>query len=232
MKKSALFVSFFLAILFFAAPLHVEETKYFPGNVVEHAVKSTVKITVSFSHGITAYGSGVILNKHGLIRTAWHVIHAVNLVPESLRVILYNGHKHPAIVVKSTLRDDYALIQMVGPLDNLFPSKSALELPANKKVFTVGYPHGNMVIIFGKILNEKKYTAVNGMPTKKKFLTIIINKQIKSGHSGGPLFNKHGEVVGIAIGAWKKEIQSCFVPTQKIIKTIDKQYLLVTSTEN
>ncbi|WP_152975623.1 S1C family serine protease [Lacinutrix himadriensis] len=155
--------------------------------VVEYKVKDQ-KITSS-----GGLGSGVIINKEGLILTASHVVESAN----EISVKLLNGTSFPADVIASSTAADVALVKLRIVPPNLKPA--TLGHSGNSKIgeqiLIIGAPRGlEHSLSVGHISRKmEKNTISNGAMAG----FIQTDASINQGNSGGPMFNLKGEVIGI-----------------------------------
>ncbi|HQY19479.1 MAG TPA: trypsin-like peptidase domain-containing protein [Ignavibacteria bacterium] len=149
-------------------------------------------------------GSGFILNEEGLIGTNNHVIEGI----DSLIIKTSNGNFFYAEVVMSDAEKDFALIRIVNSNGITFkPVKlgNSDDLKAGQEVFAIGSPLGfEYTISSGIVAAVRENEKVNfGDPysytgNEKLFEKVIqITAAISPGNSGGALFNRKGEVIGI-----------------------------------
>ncbi len=149
-------------------------------------------------------GSGFILSEDGLIGTNHHVIENI----DSLIVKTSNGNFFHAEKIMSDEKNDFALIKIVNSPGITFqPVKlgNSDDVKAGQEVFAVGSPLGFEYTISSGIVaairdNEKvnftdPYTYVSNEKTFEK--VIQVTAAISPGNSGGALFNRKGEVIGI-----------------------------------
>ncbi|MEQ8471512.1 MAG: trypsin-like peptidase domain-containing protein [Marinoscillum sp.] len=139
-------------------------------------------------------GSGVLISSQGEILTAAHVVNNA----EHVTVIFHDGKEFPAKVVRLATVADVALIKLVY-FDNHYPiaelGDSGL-VDVGDDVFIIGAPFGlehslSKGIISGKSIEE---TRMEGFTFAEFFQT---DAAINHGNSGGPMFNRKGEVIGL-----------------------------------
>ncbi|MCC1483169.1 S1C family serine protease [Winogradskyella immobilis] len=155
--------------------------------VVEYKVKDR---QVTSSGGL---GSGVIIDKEGLILTAAHVVESAN----EISVKLQNGTSFPADVVSSSTAADVALLKLRKVPQNLKPA--TLGNSNNSKI-------GEQILIIGAPRGLEHSLSV-GHISRKMNKNMISNGEmagfiqtdasINQGNSGGPMFNLKGEVIGV-----------------------------------
>lgn len=134
-------------------------------------------------------GTGFLIDGKGYLVTNAHVVNNAN----SVIVVNTKGQEFRTDIIRIDHETDLAILKI---RDNDFKSigqlpygirKSGAEL--GEPLFTLGYPRNEIVY------NEGYMSAKTGY--KGDTLTCQIGVSANPGNSGGPVFNKHGEVVGI-----------------------------------
>ena len=135
-------------------------------------------------------GSGVIIDAQGHILTNNHVVERA----EDVRVTLTDGREYEARVVGRDPKTDLAVLQVDVaeplPVATLGSSDS---LRVGDWVMAIGNPFGLSHTVTAGIVSGKG--RIIGAGPYDDF--IQTDASINPGNSGGPLFNMHGEVVGI-----------------------------------
>lgn len=137
-------------------------------------------------------GSGVIINSEGLILTAAHVVDTA----DTIDVILLDERERKAKVVASLGAADLALIQLLDPPEDLpfVPLGDSDQIKIGAEVFVIGAPYGlGHSLTVGYLSGRRimKNTPFGDL----EFLQT--DAAINMGNSGGPMFNRQGEVIGI-----------------------------------
>ncbi len=136
-------------------------------------------------------GSGFIINKDGYILTNYHVIENAT---EIIVTLSSDKKDYKATVVGQDQKLDIALIKIDAgedlPVAVLGDSDS---LQVGEWVLAIGNPFGLGGSVTAGIVSQKG--RVIGAGPYDNF--IQTDASINPGNSGGPLFNMHGEVVGI-----------------------------------
>ena len=141
-------------------------------------------------------GSGVLLEGGRLILTNRHVVDGM----KSVAVRSGTGHVRMAKVVKVSPEDDLALLET----DNPFPDRSAMPLseivePApGRSAVVMGYP-------LISVLGDEQPSLTEGVVAKDAGLagdptTFQITAKVNKGNSGGPIFDRRGRLIGVAVG--------------------------------
>jgi serine protease Do len=139
---------------------------------------------------VEAKGSGFIIDSSGIVVTNNHVVKDAKTVS----VTLSNGTSYPATVVGTDPKTDLAVVKINAgrPLPYVEIGSSANVVPG-EWVVALGNPFGlggtvtaGIVSAIGRDIGDGPYDRF-----------IQIDAPINEGNSGGPLFDQHGEVIGV-----------------------------------
>ncbi len=143
---------------------------------------------------ITSSGSQVVTNRH--------------VIEDAKRLYVRNGYGElkSAKVLKLSDEDDIAILS----LDSSFNSEISLSIPANYPVkpgqdaYVIGYP-------LADILGENKPSITQGIISKSTGMfddpgTFQITAKLNQGNSGGPIFSREGNILGIAVAKIDKTL--------------------------
>ncbi|MBW1973679.1 MAG: trypsin-like peptidase domain-containing protein, partial [Deltaproteobacteria bacterium] len=140
----------------------------------------------------TSLGSGVIIDKKGIVLTNYHVI----LRGAQIKVSLIDKREFPAVVIGSDPESDLAILKISSdkPLPTIKIGTSS-DLMIGETVIAIGNPFGlsNSVTV-GVISAVKRSIRVGD---KIYYDFIQTDASINPGNSGGPLLNVNGELIGI-----------------------------------
>jgi len=161
-------------------------------------VNSCVSINVSTTQNIfgqttqsASAGSGFIITADGYIVTNYHVINGGTTV----KVTTYDGTEYDATVIGGEEEYDIAVVKIEA--ENLTPVVvgDSSTLQVGNEVAAIGNPLGELTFSMseGIVSCVDRLINVDGTP----FNMIQTTAAVNSGNSGGPLFNKYGEVIGI-----------------------------------
>ena len=169
-----------------------------PGQVYAQNVDSVVTISCTIQSRVygqvtqgTSSGSGFIITSDGYVVTNHHVVENAT----AIKVIAHDGTEYSATVKGSDANNDVAVLKV-----------EAEDLPPVTLGSSNDLVIGDMVVAIGNPLGTLSATQTVGYVsgTNREVTTdnTIINMiqtdaVINPGNSGGPLFNMHGEVVGI-----------------------------------
>ena len=142
---------------------------------------------------VPSAGSGFILTADGYIATNCHVVNGAT----DVQVTLNDGTTYAAQVVGSDADYDIAVLKVDPGETKLQPVVlgTSQNLTVGEDVSTIGNPLGELTFSMSRGIVSCLDREINldGTP----FNMIQVDTAINPGNSGGPLFNDHGEVVGI-----------------------------------
>lgn len=143
-----------------------------------------------FGQPVAGMGSGVIIDKSGLILTNNHVAGGGGKVI----VQLNDGREFEAVDVKTDRQSDIAVVRIEGagdlPVADLGDSDA---LQIGDWVLAIGAPFGLQETVTAGIISAKS----RGVNITERADFLQTDAAINPGNSGGPLVNLSGEVVGI-----------------------------------
>jgi S1-C subfamily serine protease len=144
-------------------------------------------------------GSGFIVNEDGLVVTNYHVIKG----KENIKVYLpYEGLQLKAELLLKDDNNDIAILRMDSYPRNRVSIPYGLghsyDIKVGQDVFTVGFPLGEILGQHSK-LSSGKVNSLYGVLDNPTL--IQISNPIQPGNSGGALFNRKGEIIGIVISS-------------------------------
>lgn len=154
--------------------------------VIEGVRRSLVEIR----NGRRGVGAGTIWHPDGLILTNAHVVGR-----RSLQVTLPDGHKLPARILAHDASRDIAALSVEATDLPTIELGDSRKLKPGQWVLALGHPWGvagavtaGVVTGVGKRLPE--------MPLADREW-IAVSLHLRPGHSGGPLVDNHGRLVGM-----------------------------------
>ena len=185
-----------------------------------HIQQSLVQIT----DGNGSIGAGTIWHEDGLIVTNAHVVAERNRRGEiqmrRLSVVLPDGRDFPAKVLAMDVENDLAALAIDADNLPVIQAGDSQQLRAGQYVMAVGHPWGvqdsltaGIVIGTGGDLPE--------LPPGREW--IALNLRLRPGHSGGPLVDTDGSLMGINTMITGPEVG--FAIPAHIVKAFLKQSL-------
>ena len=139
-------------------------------------------------------GSGVIIDKSGLVLTNAHVVERVDQV----MITLQNGNQVDGKVIGTDQVTDLALVK-VNDFSDLESAKlgDSEDIQVGDWAIALGTPYGlESTVTLGIV--SSLHRDINSLGFSDKRLDLIqTDAAINPGNSGGPLINSSGEVIGI-----------------------------------
>ena len=135
-------------------------------------------------------GSGVIIDKSGIILTNNHVVAGDG----KITVKLHDGREFEAVDVKTDPNTDIAIIRIES--DEPLPTATlgdSDKIQVGDWVLALGQPFGLQDTLTAGIISAKQRAV--GITKHAEFLQT--DAAINPGNSGGPLINLQGEVIGV-----------------------------------
>lgn len=189
----------FLATMFMAVQVQAASyakifKKVDPAVVVIYSQERVVGAVLASNRTVKTLGSGMVVSKEGLIMTAAHVVQ----LSDKLIVEFVDGEKFPGHVVSSSAIADVALIKLDQLPDKMHVAKlgDSDKIGIGDEVFVIGAPYGVGHTLTVGYLSGRRLESILG-PKLGEVEFLQTDAAINKGNSGGPLFNKKGEVVGI-----------------------------------
>lgn len=161
--------------------------KMYPSSTGEFSIKSDKS---------KASGSGFFISTNGIVATNAHVIEDASKI-EMIIANEIGTYTYKAKVLLTDNKNDVALIQID---DENFKGLSALpyslieKTDVGEKVFTIGYPLNNIMGTNYKV-TDGIISSKSGIADDVRYYQISV--PVQPGNSGGPLFNKDGDIIGI-----------------------------------
>ena len=164
----------------------IEEEKK---RIAEEKKKSKEKIKDGKVYAV-ASGTGFFINKSGHIVSNNHVIDSCQTVK-----IHYDGIASPVTILATDRVNDLSLMKSkVNPKD--YFSVSTTDASLLDEIYVAGYPFGKAISSSVKV-TKGVVSALTGLGNN--YSNIQIDAALQPGNSGGPIINKKGNVVGVAV---------------------------------
>jgi serine protease Do len=137
-------------------------------------------------------GTGFFISRNGYIMTCLHLV----MYAEKIQVSLYDKRKFTATLIASDPVSDLALLKIDGDNFSALSFETARVPRIGAWVFVIGAPYGfdfsaNVGIVSANNRTLKLRKGTESIPY------IQTSISINPGHSGGPVVNLSGKVVGI-----------------------------------
>lgn len=140
-------------------------------------------------------GSGVVLNKQGVILTNFHVVENTS----KMTVTLFNGETYDATTIAVDPNTDCAVIKINAPADQLFPVDfgDSSKLLVGQTVYAIGNPFGLERTMTKGIISNLNRSIDSPQQFRQIKGVIQIDAAINPGNSGGALFDTKGRMIGM-----------------------------------
>lgn len=133
-------------------------------------------------------GSGVIVSPNGHVLTAAHVVQG----EDAVTIQMSSGLRLSAARLRADVGQDVALLKVKGSGFPCAPRHNGSELPpVGADVYALGTP------IDPRLDRSVSKGVVSGYREIEGFRFIQTDTSLNPGHSGGPLFDERGRLVGI-----------------------------------
>ena len=157
-------------------------------NALANTLDISAKSLVRVASGASGFGSGVVCHPSGLIITNAHVVGRSPLV-----VTLPNGNELEARVLAISSEDDLATLKVIAEdLDSVGMGESR-PAQAGEVVLALGHPWGVPGAVSAGIAIGIGTDLTDG--SGREWLKASV--QLRPGHSGGPMIDARGRLVGI-----------------------------------
>ena len=163
---------------------------------------------------INSGGTGFLIDAEGYIITNAHVLHGSS----GANVMSNNHETFEASIVYRDEKRDLAVLKIVDndyqQMKKLPYSIKKTEMDLGEELFTLGYPRNDITY------NKGDISASTGHDGDT--LSYQIQMSANPGNSGGPVFNKNGEVIGI-ISTREKQSQgvSFAIKSKNIFRLVE-----------
>lgn len=165
------------------------------GDVTTNVWGQTVRNAVS--------GSGFVISSDGYILTNYHVIDGVS----DIKVTFADGSSYDAVVVGGEEENDIAVLKIEAAGLHAVTLGDSDALAVGESVYAIGNPLGELTFtLTGGLVSAKDRTITMSDGTIMNMLQT--DTAINSGNSGGPLFDRYGQAVGIVSAKYSSSASS------------------------
>lgn len=184
-----------------------------PAELFESWAPSVVTINVDKGHG-SGVGTGFVIDDRGTIATNNHVVAEA----EKITVKLFDGTKAEGVELLETNPDmDLALLRI--KVDTV-PKPVVLGVSAD---IVVGKP----VVVIGNPIGLE-HTMTDGLVSSRRLYEgkryIQMSAPVSPGNSGGPVFDEHGDVIGVTVAKLWGENLNLAIPIDVLKPMIKSEY--------
>ena len=140
-------------------------------------------------------GSGVVLNRQGVILTNFHVVENTS----KIIVTLFNGESYEGKPIAVDPNTDVAIVKIDAPANQLFPVDfgDSSRLLVGQTVYAIGNPFGLERTMTKGIISNLNRSIDSPQQFRQIKGVIQIDAAINPGNSGGALFDTKGRMIGM-----------------------------------
>lgn len=154
------------------------------GNVTTNIWGQTVSNAVS--------GSGFVISSDGYILTNYHVVNGVS----NITVFFADGSSYDAVLIGGEEDNDIAVLKIEAADLTPVVLGDSDSVTVGENVYAIGNPLGELTFtLTGGLVSAKDRSVTSSDGTVINMLQT--DTAINSGNSGGPLFDRYGQAVGI-----------------------------------
>ncbi len=156
---------------------------------VQRSVPQRLGMTPTSIGGL---GSGVLISSDRVL-TASHVVE----VADQIKVLFVDGRERFARIVASERFADVSLLALSEPIEGIEPAPlgDSNDVEVGDQVFVIGAPYGvSHTFTAGFVSGLHRDEVMGGFNMGE---VIQTDAAINAGNSGGPMFNRDGQVIGI-----------------------------------
>ncbi|MBQ9973713.1 MAG: trypsin-like peptidase domain-containing protein [Oscillospiraceae bacterium] len=178
-----------------------------PAQLYAANVDACVGITVSTTTNVFGYnttsaatGSGFVISTDGYIITNYHVIEeAAQNSSVPIEVSFQNGDSYKAKLVGGEEDNDIAVLKIQAEGLKPVALGDSDALVVGESVYAIGNPLGELTFSLtdGLVSARDRVISFGSGDDSVSLNMLQTNCAINSGNSGGPLFNRYGQVIGI-----------------------------------
>lgn len=177
--------------------------------VVGPSVVRITRLGESDNEDVQGVGTGVVIDSSGVILTSLHVVAGA----QRIGVRFADGFESEARIVSADPSNDLAVLEVEIIPEGVPPAAivSTNGLSLGDEVVAVGHPFGiGPSVSYGVISGlNRRYAARDGETIFDNL--IQFDAAANPGNSGGPLVNRHGEVLGIVSSIYNPTEQRVFI---------------------
>lgn len=160
---------------------------------INQLLNASVKIIMEKNNRIVGSGSGVFISSN-LIATNEHVIKGCLNEDVKIKVQCHDGKEYYAELKKVSVDNDVAIIKTQESKSGFIPNIQVKYPNILDEIIVIGSPQGDKNLAskgnISKIANTESYLDIS---------LLQMTAPISEGSSGGPVFNKCGEIVGVTV---------------------------------
>jgi serine protease Do len=171
-----------------------------------------IRVIDTAANNKSSTGTGFLVSNSGILATNYHVIASAIDAPAKYRIemLMKDQSVRAATVLNVDIVNDLALLQ-VAPLAVPPLQLATLESAKGETVYSIGFPYDlGITVIDG---------TYNGLAPHSVTQRVHFAGSLNPGMSGGPAFNRKGEVIGVNVSTAGNQM-SFLVPVSKLAQLL------------
>lgn len=189
----------------------VEVPKIDEGSFVFDKNINGVMIVYFYYNNMVYFGTGFLLNKEGFVLTNTHVVSKPDGSIASDVYVNFCNQTIEADVISTGFNNaketgvDLAILKLkTVPIDaKCVEFADSKDVKNGETVYIIGNSHGEGLCITRGIVSDKHHDLREG--NNRVYTSYIMTDcAINGGNSGGPMFNKEGESIGVVVSSYEK----------------------------
>lgn len=193
-------------------------------DIIDKVRLSTLQVLVEYDDG-PGGGTGIVVDDEGHVLTNYHVVEGNN---GNLRVRSETEGAISATIVGMAPCEDMALLRLEKPFEDteVIEFGSAEELKAGDQITVLGYPgtlqagssaETKLVSNTGTVSVDGTVATETGSADPRYEEVVQHSVPVNKGHSGGPLVNEKGDLVGVnTFGNQDQENQNYSLAVERV----------------
>lgn len=160
-------------------------------------------------------GTGMALSNNGYFITNYHVIEGA----DSVYMQNFKGEYYKANIIAFDKKSDVAILKVDDKKFRFSKTEPPYTFATGKnsigaRVFTLGYPEDEVIYNEGYISGKNGYEGDS--------LQYLLNMPAKPGHSGAPVVDRNGNIIGIVSANDNENASTTYAVSTKVIYSLIK----------
>ena len=171
-----------------------------------------IRVIDTAANNKASTGTGFLVTSSGILATNYHVVASAIDAPAKYRIemLLQDQSVRPATVLNVDIVNDLALLQ-VAPMAVAPLPLATRESAKGETVYSIGFPYDlGITVIDG---------TYNGLAPHSVTQRVHFAGALNPGMSGGPAFNRRGEVIGVNVATAGNQM-SFLIPVRMLAQLL------------
>ena len=178
-------------------------------NACAEVVGITTEVTYQNFFGMTVSqpvsGTGFFISDNGYVLTNYHVVEYAAMYNQPAKVITHDGNRYEGLIVGYDAENDIAVLQVNATGLDYASLGNSDSIHVGDTVYAVGNPLGELQFSMttGSVsATDRLISTEEASPAINMFQ---IDAAVNNGNSGGPVYDKSGQVVGVVTAKYSQE---------------------------